>query len=124
MSKRDFVAFEDLQRTAPIGAAGDRQNDFACSAGGDAFDFDGGTGRGDDPAEFATEIETENGKRPYKSAARLRSRECFVAGTGENGKAGIFGVGAIGGGTLAKEEQGAFGGFDGASVEAGGAKAR
>jgi len=48
----------------------------------------------------------------------------FVARAGEDRKAWVFGVGGIGGGALAKEERGAFGGFDGAGVEARGAKAR
>jgi len=63
-------------------------------------------------AEFTTEEAEASGN------LRARLRDGFVAGAGEDGKAWVFGVGGIGGGALAKEERRAFGGFDGASVEA------
>ena len=47
-----------------------------------------------------------------------------MARAGEDGKAGIFRIGGIGGGAMAEEERGAFGGFDGAGVEAVCAEAR
>ena len=73
-------------------------------------------------AEFTTEEAKANGNCRTKTGSELPVRfglgDGFVAGAGEDGKAGIFGVGRIGGGALAQEERGAFGGFDGASVEA------
>jgi len=49
-------------------------------------------------AEFTTEEAKANGN----SWARLGDE--FVAGAGEDGKAGVSGIGRIGGGALAKEE--------------------
>jgi len=68
-------------------------------------------------AEFTTEEAKANGN------LWARFGDGFVAGAGEDGKARVFGIGGIGGGALAKEERGAFGGFDGAGVEAVCAKA-
>src|SRR5712671_6059177 len=73
-------------------------------------------------AEFTTEEAKANGNCKTKAGSELRVRfgfgDGFGAGAGEYGKAGVFGVGGIGGGALAEEERGAFGGFDGAGVEA------
>ena len=73
-------------------------------------------------AEFTTEEAKANGNCKTKARSELPVRfgfgDGFVAGAGEDGKAGIFGVRRIGGGALAKEERGAFCGFDGAGVEA------
>ena len=73
-------------------------------------------------AEFTTEEAKANGNCKTRSGSELPVRfgfgDGFVARAGEDRKAGIFGVGRIGGGTLAEEERGAFGGFDGAGVEA------
>ena len=73
-------------------------------------------------AEFTTEEAKANGNCKMKAGSEVPARfgfgDGFVAGAGEDGKTGVFGVGRIGGGTLAKEERGAFGGFDGAGVEA------
>ena len=63
-------------------------------------------------AEFTTEEAKANGN------SWVRLGDGFVAGAGEGGKAGILGVGGIGGGALAEEERGAFCGFDGSGVEA------
>lgn len=68
-------------------------------------------------AEFTTEEAKANGKLRARFGAR------FVAGTGEDRKAGILGVSRIGGRALAEEERGALGGFDGASVKARGTEA-
>jgi len=79
-------------------------------------------------AEFTTEEAKANGNCKAKAGSELPVRfgfgDGFVARAGEDGKARIFGVGRISGGALAEEEGGAFGRFDGASVEAGGAEAR
>jgi len=73
-------------------------------------------------AEFTIKVNKGDGKLKLENGnglgPRLGRNLRFVAGAGQDGKAGIFGVGRIGGGTLAKEERGAFGGFDGAGVEA------
>ena len=73
-------------------------------------------------AEFTTEQAKENGNCKTRNWGELPVRfgfgDGFVAGAGEDGKAGIFRVGRIGGGALAKEERGTFCGFDGAGVEA------
>src|SRR5256885_799351 len=78
-------------------------------------------------AEFTTEEAKANGNCKTKTGselpARFRFGDGFVARAGEDGEAGIFGVGRIGGGALAKEELGAFGGCDGTGVEAVGAEA-
>jgi len=68
-----------------------------------------------------TEFTTEEAKANVKLRVRFGAR--FVAGAGEDRKAGIFGVGGIGGGALAEEERGALCGLDGASVKAGGTEA-
>jgi len=73
------------------------------------------------PEAFAARGVCAEAKANGKLQARFGAR--FVAGAGEDGKAGIFGVGGIGGGALAEEERGALCGLDGASVEAGGTKA-
>ena len=73
-------------------------------------------------AEFTTEEAKANGNCKMKMGSELPVRfgfgDGFVAGAGEDGKAGILGVRRIGGGALAKEERGTFCGFDGAGVEA------
>ena len=68
-------------------------------------------------AEFTIEEAKANGN------SWARFGDGVVAGAGEDGKARIFRVGGIGGGALAEQERGAFGGFDGAGVEAVGAEA-
>ena len=59
-------------------------------------------------AEFTTEEAKANGNCKAKTGSELPVRFGFgdglVAGAGEDGKAGIFGVGRIGGGALAQEE--------------------
>ncbi len=73
-------------------------------------------------AEFTTEEAKANGNRKTKTGSKLPVRfglgDGLVAGAGEHGEAGVFGVGRIGGGALAQEERGAFCGSDGAGMEA------
>ena len=73
-------------------------------------------------AEFTTKEAKANGNCKTKAGSELPGGfgfgDGFVAGAGEDGKAGVFGVGRIGGGALAQQELGALGGFDGTGVEA------
>src|SRR5947207_15428471 len=63
-------------------------------------------------AEFTIKVNKGDGKLKLENGnglgPRLGRNLRFVAGAGEDGKTGIFGVGGIGGGALAKEERGAF----------------
>lgn len=78
--------------------------------------------------EFTITIDTETRNMKWdravfvRSAIRLFAGGWFVAFAGENRQAGVFGEFGLGERTLAKEEMRAFGGLDGASVEAIGAE--
>lgn len=72
--------------------------------------------------EFTTDKTTEKRNLRMESWKGLRARfgfgNGFVAGTREDGKAGVFGISGIGGGALAEEELRAYSGFDRAGVKA------
>src|SRR5882724_9981528 len=73
-------------------------------------------------AKFTIVKYKEKGNLRMESWKGLRARfgfgNGFVAGTREDGKAGVFGISGIRGGALAEEELRAFSGFDRAGVKA------